>query len=394
MIRLLATVTAMALIPATAIGADAASADSIRQWIEDLDDDRFDVREQASENLTAAGKEVIAPLQAAALGGSMEAGFRALRILVRLAEREGPAIGDPAMEALKEIAKVPERAAGRRAASIVDGWKKARQAKIYAQIRELGGSILQQSDGVTMVKLGSDWKGGHRGVDLVQQLPELRSLSFEQSTLDDDALKRLEGLTNLNRLYLGESKIQGKKFALLKSLTGLDYLSLKDMKIDDEALEPVGEMTHLAHLGLDGTPVGDAAMAHVKKLVKLQRLWLSGTNVTDAGLAQLKDLKELNRLEVPETKIDGTGLAHLKDLPKLTYLVLNDVKLSDAGWQALATLARLETIELKNTSTTDADLLRLHNFESLKRVYLSGTQVTDEGVAALKKALPRCSVSK
>ena len=44
-------------------------------------------------------------------------------------------------------------------------------------------------------------------------------------------------------------------------------------------------------------------------------------------------------------------------------------------------------------SITDTDLEHLKSLEGLKHLDISGTKVTKEGVAALKKALPKCEIT-
>src|SRR5215472_2117138 len=59
-------------------------ADSIPRWVEQLDDDRFAVREAATRNLVEAGKRAIEPVTKAAVSNDPEVTHRAVRVLREL----------------------------------------------------------------------------------------------------------------------------------------------------------------------------------------------------------------------------------------------------------------------------------------------------------------------
>ena len=271
---LLLTVVANAQQGAGRESTSGVSAGSIRQWIEDLDSDSFAVREAATRELIDAGTQAIAPVSEAATGGNLEVSCRAFHILIKLSEGGSQQTEQAAMSALEQIARSPHGAAGRRAASLLRWWKTARQQQVLAQVRNLGGTISTQSAGAIMVRIGSNWKGGEAGLAHLRKLPNLQSLSLENSSLGDAALAELKSLAQLDRLYLGESQIKGAGLSHLKGLSSVTYLSLKDLKIGDNALKHVAEMTQLEYLDLDGTLVTDAALPQLKKLTGLKQLWL------------------------------------------------------------------------------------------------------------------------
>src|SRR5262245_25619339 len=80
------------------------SAKQIAQWIQQLDDDVFSVRESASKNLLRSGKAAIGAVAAAAAGNSLEVTDRAVRILGELAASTERATARPAKEPLVELA--------------------------------------------------------------------------------------------------------------------------------------------------------------------------------------------------------------------------------------------------------------------------------------------------
>jgi len=90
-------------------------------------------------------------------------------------------------------------------------------------------------------------------------------------------------------------------------------------------------LTNLQMLYLGNTKVTDAGLVHLKGLTNLETLDLVGTKVTDAGLVHLKGLTKLQFLFLSYSQVTDVGLVHLKGLTKLQMLYLGDTKVTDAG---------------------------------------------------------------
>src|SRR5206468_2858787 len=105
------------LVAATACaeeqGEASASAKRIAQWIQQLDDDSFSVRDAASKNLVKSGRTAIEAVAAAAVGKSLEASVRAVRILDAFASSAEAATARSAKESLAELAASDHPAAAR-----------------------------------------------------------------------------------------------------------------------------------------------------------------------------------------------------------------------------------------------------------------------------------------
>src|SRR5262245_6351309 len=80
------------------------SAKEIAQWIQQLDDESFSMRDSASKKLLKGGKMAVEPLAVAARGKSLEVTYRSIRILDELAASEDDATANAARKALTEIA--------------------------------------------------------------------------------------------------------------------------------------------------------------------------------------------------------------------------------------------------------------------------------------------------
>lgn len=94
------------------------------------------------------------------------------------------------------------------------------------------------------------------------------------------------------------------------------YLNLANLPIDNNTLKFVGELKNLEHLVLNFTEISNEALAVLVANVKLQTLSLAGTSIDIAVLKYLKDLKNLKGLFVWNTEMTDADIAVLgKELP-------------------------------------------------------------------------------
>jgi Leucine-rich repeat (LRR) protein len=143
---------------------------------------------------------------------------------------------------------------------------------------------------------------------------EIVSLSLSQTPITDAGLEHLKGLTNLEKLYLYNSRMTGKGLAHLEKLTRLRYLYLNTNQITDEALGGLAKANKLHAL----TGASGAKGMRPTTAADIISLSLSGTGVTDAGLAHLKSLTRLQRVYLSRTKVTAKGVAELqKAIPGL-----------------------------------------------------------------------------
>ncbi len=88
----------------------------IGKWIEQLDDDKFAVREEATRKLTEAADEAIDLVRQAASGESREVASRAITVLRLLSEKDNK----PAKAALEQLSQSDDTKVARRAKDALD----------------------------------------------------------------------------------------------------------------------------------------------------------------------------------------------------------------------------------------------------------------------------------
>jgi Leucine-rich repeat (LRR) protein len=110
---------------------------------------------------------------------------------------------------------------------------------------------------------------------------------FWASTTDAE-LVYLQGLSQLQELWLNSNRVTDAGLVHLQGLRQLKHLSLNNSKVTDAGLVYLQGLTKLQNLVLEQTPITDAGLVHLHGLSQLHSLYLSGTKVTDQGVKKLQ----------------------------------------------------------------------------------------------------------
>lgn len=214
----------------------------------------------------------------------------------------------------------------------------------------------------------------------------------------------------IGRAETYEARFDGPKYddATLAGLVAsygprISNLSLQQTSITDEGLRHLEGMTNLIHLGIYYYPSGrgwpvvqprisDAGLAHLAKLPQLHTLDLHGVPITDAGLAVVKNLPSLSFLMLMNTDIQGPGLVHLQSHPTLGSLWISGGMLTDDDLKALAGVTSLQTLSLQGVALPPEQLPLLLKLPRLTNLGLQGCGLLDVEVDALRKARPSLKI--
>ena len=190
------------------------------------------------------------------------------------------------------------------------------------------------------------------GLAHLAKLDKLERLSLTHVGVTDAGMKHLAKLKSLTSLGLQGAKVTGAGLAELKPLK-LKMLNLDGATIDDDALKAIGAMHDLESLALGFTKITDQGLEHLAGLSKLKFLRFNDTKLTGVGLKHLKNAP-LRELHLYDAQINDEGLRSLADLKaaKFDYLNLNGNKgITDRGIDAFEGL-RIQSLELGRTSIT------------------------------------------
>ena len=256
---------------------DEATHQQVRDWIQQLQSERFQVREHATKNLVQAGPAAIASLREHVLLGGVESATRGLAVLRELALSNQVAAQD-AEAVIREVAAGRATSSAQHALTVLEslhGIRTAYAIKIlkrqgatvassiseYDERRSLGGAGLY-------VTLGKSWRG----------------------TIND--LEYLDWITDADRLHI---TFEGADFgdAWLRQVSRFDRivsLQLNRSGVTDDGLKHLVGMKNLRALVLRYNDVSDACLDHIATTIRssdLETLSVFGTRMTKVALDKL-----------------------------------------------------------------------------------------------------------
>ena len=233
---------------------------------------------------------------------------------------------------------------------------------------------------------GTDAQMAHIG-----RLSKLRILRLGGATTDAGS-SNIRGLTALEQLDLGSTRVTDAGLEHLEGLMALRRLSLDAVHLTDSGLKHLSRFSRLEQLNISRTRVTNAGLEHLAGMTALKSLSLRELPVTDSGLEKIKGLKSLEGLDLAQTRITDAGLEHLRAFTALIRLDLYGTQVTDAGLRHLRGLTSLQSLQLSDTQVTDAGLEHLRDLTALRKIDAVNTKITNAGVSRLKQALPNCEI--
>jgi Leucine-rich repeat (LRR) protein len=262
----------------------------------------------------------------------------------------------------------------------------------------------------------------------------LEFVDLRVKAVNDNALVRLKGLTQLNDLLVNGSGITDRGMEHLKGLVSLRRLVLNSTQVGDAGLKHLRSLTGLRLLDLNNTKVTAGGVVALQQALprcrilsafdvdclaahwvlslggeisiwidrvgityprtardlpatpyKLFSVYLNGKQVKDAGLLRLQGLANLTSLRLYGSEVTDAGLIHLKSLTNLQELWLGSSGVTNAGLKNLRPLTALKRLQLAFTRISDAGLVHLKGFPNLESVHLAQCRwVTDAGLGQLQ----------
>jgi len=178
----------------------------------------------------------------------------------------------------------------------------------------------------------------------------------------------------------------------LEDLTQLEQLNLSGKSVTDGDLARVASLKHLEVLMLQNSGISDAGLTHVRALTSLREIYITNAAIGDDGLNHFRGLTNLRHLTYRVTRLTDVGMERLKELGSLETLHLGPAHVSDAGVRHLMGLSNLRSLSLYGVGLTDAGLAHLKRLTNLSKLDIRATRVTDDGVKELQQALPNLKI--
>ncbi len=196
----------------------------IEQWANQLDDDRFDMRQRAQQQLEQAGELALAAVTVVAKSGSLESSTRAINILLQWSEAKER---DLQIAALEELAGLTNRP--RESAMATRLLAEAGERTALETLVKLGANVKRDvqilGNGNLQVVIGPQWQGGNEGLQHLAKVPHTTTLSLHVAPLDSSAVDHLVKLPQVRRVELYGTKFSPEAVAKLKrQLSGAEVV--------------------------------------------------------------------------------------------------------------------------------------------------------------------------
>lgn len=252
---------------------------------------------------------------------------------------------------------------------------------------------------------------------------ELRRVKVgSQYVFTDADCVRLSGHNTVSQLYIHSSKIRGDGLAMVSpALTGLRIMNkdgargvnmseaglatilkrfprLADIAIDECAELPPASLANLMsrpwqHLRL-GYP-SKVQTNHIELLSdspELQHLAIHHADLSNVNLASLQKCKTLKSLHLTDVSLPPSAIGTLSKMTQLNTLLLRGTQIGDREVGMLRGLTNLESLGLEDTLISDVSVPVLVQFRKLKYLHLTRTRISRQGLAQLRKQLPKCRI--
>jgi len=255
----------------------------------------------------------------------------------------------------------------------------ADEASSIETLRTAGAKLTETKGAVTGCEIADAATITIEQLQLLAQLPQLKSLSFGKG-LSDEMLAKLPPLTDLENFSSNASTATDDGIKALAR-----YKKLRSIA--------------LFHPGKQFSGSGLAALA---ELPQLDRLTVAGSLAfDDSGMAAVGQLPHLQNFRTWHTGVTNEGLKKLASLPKLESLVVGqrlaykgEACPSDETIAILAEFKSLKTLDLQEARLSRGALEKLKALSALKTLKLSGVEISEPDLAQLKQELPGVEIAR
>lgn len=318
----------------------------IERLVDELDDDRYDVRQRAELKLEQLGKPALDAVVGAAESGTLESVTRAVNILLHWSEDESSPLR---MEVLERVANLPNRP--REAAMAARLLANAREREALAVLTKYGAQFDRKAHvhGINNLRiiLDKNWKGGSEGLKHLADVPRATTVSLQSAPVDKAVLDEIAKLPSVQRIEVYK--------------TNIPRTAIQEFKKQF----PTRDVDHRrgAMLGVVGLPQGQGVV----------------TQVEEGSAAQKAGIQPGDQI----TKLDGENVDSFQELTE-------KIGAFEPGETATVTVLRgEETQELK---VTFGDMAKSRMMQPVTggRVQLTPNQIRiiQKNQPAVPRALP------
>jgi len=211
---------------------------------------------------------------------------------------------------------------------------------------------------------------------------DLKVLKLYSTQIQNEDLKEIARLKNLEQLDLTCTEITDEGIAHLTGLPKLETLNLTKTKITDKATESIAEMKSVTSPIMSDTSITNAGVANLVRLPNYHNVNLAGTFIDDGALKYIAGIPHPDKIILERTKVTGRGLMQLGHLKEFVSLNVNNVEGIDDEVLAyiVKTWPQLQVLELGDCNLPPQSIKRLFGLKRLWKINLCSSQLTDADV--------------
>ncbi len=393
--------------------AKAPAAAQLQVWLEQLDDDNFSRREEATARLHAAGERAIDALAEGALSGSPEVAWRAGEALKRIAFSGDERTIDRVATALERVGKQGRSGVVEVVSEIRARQKQLRHDRAAAQIRRLGGGLsggMAGFGGEMMVDVGflpvampavieveefaereraveesgrAAAEAGAAAVAAGEEAAKAAAIAAEAAAKAPVAEERPAKETDAPLPDAPPAEFKEVVKDLFPDELSLEIIGGQRVEADEPAAEPAVEpldaFRELTERPLDARPEEAEAPAEVLEFAADEMdLVVPAGMIFVAGGGGFFGMDGEEAMPAESLLLDGNwrggdeGLAVLRDLPDVSMVSIQGAKLGDAGLKHIAALPRLTNVSIRGTVFSVAALRELHKARPSTYLFCQG----------------------
>lgn len=226
----------------------------------------------------------------------------------------------------------------------------------------------------------------------LQGLSELEALYLQETSVSDRGLANLtdegrEPLPALKRIYLSDTDISEAGLQHLAGSGDLEGLLLHDTQVS--RADVLTRFPNLNMLAIAHGPLEAGSMSVVKSLPNLGRLEIDGRQLSIDVAEDVARLKKLRQLVLSSVSadFDRRALAKLTELISLGFHSADPARFDDSFWGDIKSLSQLENLYFIQRMTDQA-LDRMQTMPQLSAFGVTSKEVSGSGLAKALAKMP------
>jgi hypothetical protein len=262
---------------------------------------------------------------------------------------------------------------------------------------KLTGAVWQawRGWGLTSFTLGG-WQVARENLPKLAGLKSLQTLKFTGAnglTAEDFAGWSHPSVWQL--WLISMPSLTGKLRPVLGAFPKVLQVYVHGTPLNAQDCVALAQFRPLQYLQLASASIGDLELPLLAASKSMGSLDCFGFISGGTSLDQLAGCRPLRALGFFDSQLTDAGVARLAALGQIEQLVLcGNTGLTDAAFAPIAAMKQLRVLRLVKTAITNPTLARFIELRKLETLELTGCpNLTPDGIALIRKALPKCNVA-